>query len=123
MTEDNIIDYAILGEAAALLKKKFPMILDVYIEDARGYVNGIFAGIENGDARAVAQSAHPLKSASEGMGVVKIHALAKAMEAEAISITETGASIVSLKSAAEKIRDTLELTIPLLEEYARKHAA
>lgn len=123
MPEENIVNYAVLGEVAALLRKKFPTIVEAYIEEAQNYVAGIFEGIEKGDARTIAQNAHPLKSSSEGMGVIRVHVLAKAMEFEAKSAAESGASVAPMKQSAEDVKAALAQAVPLLQEYMKQHVA
>lgn len=117
------IDYAVLKESASILKKKFPAIVDIYIEDAQNYVTGILQGIEENDAHMTAQNAHPLKSSSDGMGVIKVHTLAKSVEIEAKSAAENGASISHMKQAAEDIKAALEQAVPLLREYTKGTSA
>lgn len=120
MVNDDIVDYAVLGAVARLLKKKFPQIVESYIKDALNYVAGIFDGIEKGDAKIIAQNAHPLKSASNGIGVVVVHEMAKALEVDARIASEGGISVDHMKQAAEDIRVALGHAIPLLQSYVNK---
>lgn len=113
------MDMDMLNKTRAVLKTRWPEVVEDYLQDVVMYIDNIKAGFENGDKQAVAASAHPLKSSSNCMGVTSVGEIAKDMEYGAKEAIENGGDIAhlqelvgfleeSLKHAEPKLRDTLE---------------
>ncbi len=78
--EIKALDQESLQEAREVLKARFADLAEGYIEDAKQYIDGMEKGVEQGDHAMVAQHAHPLKSASAGLGMTGLAALAQHTE-------------------------------------------
>ena len=115
----DAMDMDMLNEARTLLKKRWPEMVEGYLEDAQMYIDNIKNGFANDDKQAVASSAHPLKSSSTGMGVTGLGEIAKKVEYDAKDAIENGGNIEhlqelmplleeALKRAGPKLRATLE---------------
>ncbi|MDH5723580.1 MAG: Hpt domain-containing protein [Alphaproteobacteria bacterium] len=110
----DAMDMDVLNEAHTLLKKRWPEMVEGYLEDVHMYIANIKAGFESGDKQAVASSAHPLKSSSNGMGVIGLGEIAKKMEYDAKEAIENGGNIDHLQALVPLLEDALSRAEPKL---------
>lgn len=103
------MDMEILNEARSVLKKRWPEMVEGYLEDAAMYIGNIKDGFVNDDKRGVASSAHPLKSSSNGLGLTGLGEIAKTMEYETKDAIENDGDIAHL-----------QVLVPLLEEALKR---
>lgn len=108
----TIVDMDILNEARTVMKKRWPEMVEDYLEDVGIYIENIKTGFANGDKKAVAGSAHPLKSSSNGMGFTGLGAVAEKIEYDTKDAIESDHAI-----------QHLEVLVPLLEEGMKIAAA
>jgi HPt (histidine-containing phosphotransfer) domain-containing protein len=104
------MDIEQLDQVRAVVKTRWPEMVEAYLEEAAMYIENIKKSIVNDDKQGLASNAHPLKSSSNSLGIFGLGEIAETLEYDAKEAIETGADISHLK----------ELT-PLLEE-AYKHA-
>ena len=96
--------------AKAVLKKRFPELIEGYLEDAQIYLQGIEDGLASDDMEKIAKSAHPLKSASAGLGVAGVSRIAKAMEETA----KNGGAKTEIEPLVAPLKDALAYAAPKL---------
>jgi CheY-like chemotaxis protein len=87
---DTIVDYALLEEARSILKDKFDLLLDHYVEDVENYIRDIETAAAGGDMEAAVRPAHTIKSTSKRMGALRLADLALASELGAKDAVESG---------------------------------
>lgn len=67
-----------------LMKDRFEVIIETYVENARKYIDAIGAGISGEDGKTIENNAHPLKSSSGMMGLVRVREIAEQIEEMAV---------------------------------------
>lgn len=85
----KILDLTIVNETRELMKDKFPMMVQYFIEDTETYINNINDGIADADAKQVKVAAHTIKSSAASLGAMKLSELAKKTEFKAREMMET----------------------------------
>ncbi len=112
--DTDAMDMEMLEEARSILKKRWPEMVEGYLEDAHMYIENIKKGFADGDKQAVASSAHPLKSSSNGMGITSIGEIAQTMEYETKDAIENGSDIAHLQELVPLLEEALRLAEPKL---------
>ncbi len=107
-----------LQEARAILKKRFAQTIEEYLEDAEMYVKGIEQGLAQGDLEEVARHAHPLKSASRGLGVDGLASISATIE----QTSKTGGTIETITPFIEPLKEALAYVTPILRNMAEEAA-
>ncbi len=106
------MDMEELEGAKAVLKKRFPEMIEGYLEDAEMYFKNIKEGLDGGDLEKIAKSAHPLKSASAGLGVSGVSNIARAMEETAK--TGDANAIDTIRPLVAPLKEALDYATPKL---------
>lgn len=102
---NTIVDYTLLEEARSILKDKFDLLLDHYIEDVETYIREIETAAAGGDLEAAIRPAHTIKSTSKRMGALRLADIAKDIELAAKDEAAAGRHDLSHNPAlAENIR-------------------
>lgn len=83
MNDMNILDIRAIAEAKAMMKTKFPTMVEFFLEDAQMYIGNIRDAIATENALLIVSPAHTLKSSSKQMGAVLVSEIAKQIEANA----------------------------------------
>ncbi|MFP4313209.1 MAG: Hpt domain-containing protein [Alphaproteobacteria bacterium] len=118
-------DQANINAVKVLLKDKFADVVVSYLVSAEQYVAEIGKGIENKDSVQIENNAHPLKSSSGMMGLMKLRHIADKIEnlaVEGIDSFEEGSEIYvlynELKRAADKGFHKLNVEMETLSSQA-----
>jgi HPt (histidine-containing phosphotransfer) domain-containing protein len=104
MSEALIIDQTIMSEARAMMKAKFPTMVQYFLEDAATYIADIRAGIDEKSVEKIISPAHTMKSSSRQMGAMRLSDIAKDIEHLARDQLASGGDImlfVSMLAALE----------------------
>lgn len=104
------IDLDELMNAKALLKKRFPDMINYYFEDAHTYFAGIERGLKDGSNDEIAKNAHPLKSSSSSLGLSGVSQVARILEEKA----KGGEAIETLEALTEPLKEALAHAEPKL---------
>lgn len=88
----EIIDYDTFNKLKERMKAKFPILLEGFMRDAKGYFAAISTNIPDGDLSQVIEASHSLKSASGLLGLKLVHAHAEKLEYKAKDMKEQGIS-------------------------------
>ena len=112
----DAFDTELFEEARSIMKKRFPDMIEGYLEDAVMYIGKIKEGFANDDKDVVAQYAHPLKSSSAGLGVVSVSSIAKDLEYGAKDAIADGSEITHLKDLIEPIEEAFKRAEPKLKQ-------
>jgi signal transduction histidine kinase/DNA-binding NarL/FixJ family response regulator/HPt (histidine-containing phosphotransfer) domain-containing protein len=85
-------------------------VVGAYLDSAPGLVEGIETAIRKGDASALADAAHPLKSSSASLGVMRLSELCKELEALGRAGSIDGASelLGELRLEFARVQSALE---------------
>ena len=110
----DAMDMNILEEARTILKKRWPEMVEAYLEDAQTYINTIRDGFADNDKQAVASHAHPLKSSSRGMGITGLGDIAETIEYGAKDAMEKDDDIAHLQTLVPLLEDALNRATPKL---------
>lgn len=110
----DAMDMDMLNEARSVLKKRWPQMVEFYLEDAHKYVDNIKNGFVNDDKQAVAINAHPLKSASGGIGVLSIRDIADKIEIDVKNAIDNGGDITHLQDLVPLLDESLSRIEPKL---------
>jgi HPt (histidine-containing phosphotransfer) domain-containing protein len=86
----QIINMASVEEARSIMKDKFPMMIEYFLEDAVMYIKSIEEGVVANDASMVKSPAHTIKSSANQMGAEKMSEIAKQMEQIANEMIDGG---------------------------------
>jgi len=85
-----------LTQIKELMGDKFPGLVETYLRSNSEHVVKIKQGFEAGDAQAIVDSAHPMKSAAGNMGLAALSASAAQLEADAKDVVSGGSSVEAL---------------------------
>ena len=99
-----------LESAKSLLKKRFPEIINGYLEDAEMYLKGIEEGLQSGDLEKAAKNAHPLKSSSAALGIAGVSVVARTIEESA----KSGGTVETIKPLIVPLKEAMEYAAPKL---------
>lgn len=110
----DALDMEILLGTRELLNVRWPDMVNVYIDDAKTYIDGLKNGFENGDSDAVLFNAHSLKSSSHILGIMSVVAIAEVVENGIRDAMESGADIAHLESHFSLLDDAFQRAIPKL---------
>lgn len=80
---DQEFDEQTFGAIKNLMIARLGEIIDMYLTNSRKYLDQIQSGIEKYDAQIIKDAAHPLKSSSATMGMMRLSSQAKEMEYQA----------------------------------------
>lgn len=83
----NESEYA---ETERLMRDKFPLMLQGYMEDAQRYYQQLEQALEQESYEAVIAQVHPLKSSSASLGLTSVAILAEEVESLAIMQQDWG---------------------------------
>ncbi|GAF90523.1 unnamed protein product, partial [marine sediment metagenome] len=86
-------------------------VIGAYFDSAPGLVEAVANAVEKGDATALADAAHPLKSSSASLGALRLSELCKELEAIGRTGSTDGASdlLGDFLSEFARARRALEL--------------
>jgi len=86
----DILDMTAIAEAKAMMKAKFPTMVQYFLEDSESYIASIREGIAAVSAEKIVSPAHTLKSSARQMGAMRVSEIAKDMEALAREQSSAG---------------------------------
>lgn len=114
----DIIDHKMLEDARSLLKDKFDLLLDCYIEDVENFIKDMHEAATNRNVQAIVLPAHTIKSTSKRMGALRLSDIAKDIELaarEAANANEQGPFsadiMVNIHSIAAVFKETREVLL------------
>ena len=110
-----LIDKDALGQLKEFIQDKFPEVVETYLRSSAGYVQGVQDGFASQDAQAVADNAHPLKSASGNLGLVALQKLGEDIEDLANEVVEGKQAFDVLAPLVEKVGGVYEESVALLK--------
>ncbi|MDH3661351.1 MAG: response regulator, partial [Alphaproteobacteria bacterium] len=108
MPSSTAVDRELLVEARAMMGDQFPVVLEVFLEDAANYVDQIISGLAAKDEGAIATAARPLTSSSREVGAIELSKLAKAIEASALAINGGAGDLASIEPIAERLKTSFQ---------------
>jgi HPt (histidine-containing phosphotransfer) domain-containing protein len=114
MTNVPILDLEALQEAKAMMKAKFPTMVQYFLEDSQSYLEEIQTGISQANLSKLIPAAHTLKSSSRQMGAILMSDMAKNIEALARDISD---------QASPDMAPLLTLLPPLERTFAQTREA
>lgn len=76
----TVIDQSVLGELIELMGDDIDEVIDIYLEDAPGYLATLQAAAAENDLNGMIAPAHSLKSSSANLGAIGLSEMAKAIE-------------------------------------------
>lgn len=106
----DMVDHGALDQIRFLMRDRFPMIVQKYIETSPAYIADIETGISRRNARLVAESAHPLRTSSLAMGARGVAALADRIELLAKALPEQGGHFDPLAPLLGSLKAAFEVT-------------
>lgn len=120
-TTPEYFDRDVLQEAQQVLKNRFPMVLQGYLDDTQGYIDQIAVAIEKNDYQMVFRQAHPLKASSEALGIVRLAKIARALEhAARMTVKEEKSDVENAQQMLESLRQTYISIRPLLLQLLKQ---
>lgn len=75
-----VIDQKVLGELVELMGDDIDEVIEIYLEDAPGYLATLQAAAAENDLHGMVAPAHSLKSSSANLGAIGLSEMAKAIE-------------------------------------------
>lgn len=98
------VDSTIFNQIKDRMKKKFPMLLEVFLTDSKSYLDVITTNIESGNIDEVIGAAHSLKSSSGLLGLLEVQKASASMEHAAKELQSSGSGdISSLKALGDQM--------------------
>jgi len=113
----QVVNQKAAREAKAIMKDKFPMMVDYFLEDVAMYINSIEEGLAEGDAEKIKVSAHTIKSSASQLGVEKMSDISKQTEYMASDIINGGTEgFEQLKKIFEELKMAAAEAEPALRQ-------
>lgn len=94
-----------LTQIKELMGDKFSGLVETYLRSNGEHVEKIKQGFESGNAQAIVDSAHPMKSASGNMGLEGLSQSAAKLEADAKDVAAGNQAIESLEALIAKVEE------------------
>jgi len=114
---DQIIDLSIVEETKSVMKDKFPMMVEFFLEDGEEYINAIKKAMEAKDASQVVSPSHTIKSSAKQLGAIKLSEYAKKAEELSRSISEEkNGDISELQSICDSLYQSFDEVVPELKK-------
>ena len=110
----EFIDVDALGQLKEFIAEKFPEVVDIFIRTSEGYVRDIVSGFGDKDVQRVIDAAHPLKSSSGNLGLVRLGSLCGDVEDLGIKIIKGEASFDELGPFIGQMQDVYSRSLELL---------
>ena len=76
----ELLTSQLLIEAKNLMKDKFGLMIEYFVEDVGGYINDINSGFVEANYLKIKAAAHTIKSSSRQLGAVGLSELGRVME-------------------------------------------
>ena len=93
------------NQVKELMGDKFPGLIETYLRSNGEHVEKIKQAFGSGDAQGIADSAHPMKSASGNMGLSGLSASAAQLEADAKDVVAGSLALESLEALIAKVEE------------------
>jgi|GEM_PF-6254036 len=85
------IDFEIMDNIKNMMSAKFNDLIEKYLKNSTDYIKRADQAVIERDAETVLSVVHPLKSASASLGLVRMEAIAKSIEAVSDTMVNGGA--------------------------------
>lgn len=102
----DVLDMEALQQAKATTKKRFPTMIEYFLEDMDGYIHDIKAGLEKEALKEIARATHTIKSSSKSLGAVAVSNVARDME-------------LTIRDLLEGKGGSLSMVTPLIHELEK----
>jgi len=117
------IDREALEKLRDLMKAKFPVIVEKYLENSTNYIAQAEEAFASGDARALANAVHPLKSSSASLGVTAVSGIAREIEHRADNVAENGGDLSVLEPLLDNLKNARNAVEKMLRQEAQNAGA
>lgn len=118
----NKLDMDVLTKMEDLMKAKFPVMIEKYLDNAADYIAKLEEAFIDGKVRALADYAHPLKSSSASLGVMAVSELAKTIENNADDIDKNGGDLSVIEPLIGDLKDAFIAVEDTLRQIAKDKA-
>lgn len=113
----QIIDEDEVKELKDFVKHRFADIAETYLRCADDYVNDILKAFEDGDAEAIVDAAHPLKSSSGNLGLRALSNLSRNIEDAASEVLDGDRKFSALEPMIDDLKDIHKKSSAALRDY------
>jgi len=109
MSDEQLVDTAVLEELRELGLEDFCEVIDLFIEGAEKYMRSLHEALAREDLALFEKSAHTLKGSSGNIGATGIYALCTTLQdlAEAGRMEAAQSPLTQLDEEFPKVRDYL----------------
>lgn len=111
-----LVDKEAFDQFAELMEGELPEVLAQHFKVTQGYLESLRRCAEKGDAAAMVEAAHPLKSSSRQIGAMRVGDLAEAIEHVS---KETSPDVVRLMHLIDSAQAAQEATCQALAPYLK----
>ena len=101
------LDQVAVVKAKSMMKRRFPTMIEYFLEDTQNYLEQIKQGLEEHDYKQLVVPSHTIKSSSRQMGAFTVSDLAR--EIEALARTEES-SFETLLALTEQLQEQFDLS-------------
>ncbi|MEQ1704610.1 MAG: Hpt domain-containing protein [Rickettsiales bacterium] len=116
----DLLDMIAIAEVKAMMKAKFPTMVEYFLEDSESYITSIREGIAASNAEKIVSPAHTLKSSAQQMGAIRVSEIAKEMEVLAREQSSSGNNDMQAFAA---MLSKLETAFAETKEAFKQHIA
>jgi len=85
---EDVLDPVTVQRSRDVLKDKYSLMLDYYLEDTRNYIHDIEKGVADRNAQAIILPVHSIKSMSKQMGAIMASEIARDIEQAARDLND-----------------------------------
>lgn len=110
--DESLLDAQVLNELKELMGDAIGSLVTRYGELSRDYISAIQAGVAQNDVSLAVDAAHPLKSSSQQLAVMRVYELARVIE---IQGNENQVVTQEMRDAAEQLPDMFERSFAALQ--------
>ncbi len=103
----QFLDANIVAKARKMMKRRFPTMIEYFLEDTQGYIDQIRKGLSQEDVSQLVVPSHTIKSSARQMGALEVSDLAK--EIEALARTEN-THLKEIAALTDQLQEQFDLS-------------
>ncbi len=103
----QFLDKDVVAKARKMMKRRFPTMIEYFLEDTQDYIDQIRVGLSQKDTNLLVVPSHTIKSSARQMGALEVSDLAK--EIEMLARTED-IHLADISALLDKLQEQFDLS-------------
>jgi HPt (histidine-containing phosphotransfer) domain-containing protein len=108
--EEPLIDQEMLQQTKAVMRDKFPAMVEYFLQDTALYITRIEQALADNDVAAMVPAAHTAKSSCKQMGAARLSSIAKSIEEIIRAAANATGTLDEMPVLLARLRETYTAT-------------